>query len=100
MLELNESNFETETKNGLVLVDFFAAWCGPCNVLGPILNELVNAKVVKVNTDESQNLAVQHSVEALPTVILLNDGVEVSRFVGLQQRHVYQNAIDALTVLD
>lgn len=83
MLELNESNFKENTKSGLVLVDFYAPWCGPCRRLAPILEKVTGASVVKVNTDDNQSLALKYNVSALPTVILLKNGVEVERSVGM-----------------
>ena len=59
MMELNESNFAAETSTGVVLVDFYAPWCGPCRMLAPVLEQITGAKVVKVKTDDNKQLAVK-----------------------------------------
>lgn len=96
MIELNESNFEESTNEGLVLVDFYAPWCGPCRALAPTLAQVNNVKVVKVNTDESYNLAVKYRVSSLPTLVFLKEGNEVGRMIGLQSKTAVQNKIDEL----
>jgi thioredoxin 1 len=94
-LELNESNFEENTGEGLVLVDFHAPWCGPCKSLAPILEELKGIKVVKVNADDNQNISKQYKISALPTLVFLQDGVEVDRLMGLQQQKSLQDKINS-----
>ena len=95
---VNESNFQEHTKNGLTLVDFYADWCGPCKTLAPTLEQLQNINVVKVNIDDSQNLAVQYKISGIPTVVFLKDGTEVGRFVGLRTKDVLQAKVDELNV--
>ena len=95
-LELNETNFEENVEAGLVLVDFYATWCGPCRSLAPILEELTEIKVVKVDTDQNHTLATRYSVSALPTLVFLKDGVEVGRVMGLQNKETLQEKVDAL----
>lgn len=94
--ELTEANFVENTDQGVVVVDFYATWCGPCRALAPVLEQLQNAKVVKVDIDQNQQLGVQYNVAALPTVIFLKDGVEVDRVVGLQPQKALQAKVDAL----
>lgn len=95
-LELNESNFAQETGTGLVLVDFYATWCGPCKRMAPILEELKGAKVVKVNTDVNQSLALEHQVDSIPKFVFMKDGVVVDQMVGVHSRESLQARIDAL----
>lgn len=83
---LNDENFNDETAEGIVLVDFYADWCGPCKAIAPIIDELAeevtDAKVVKVNTEESPELSVKFGIRSIPTFILLKDGIEVNKQVG------------------
>lgn len=86
MKHATELNFEELTKNGLVLVDFYADWCGPCKMIAPILEELDNEdealNVVKVNVDEQGILAQRFGVMSIPTLVLFKDGVKVDQLVG------------------
>lgn len=76
------NNFE-EVIQTRVLVDFYANWCGPCKMLGPVLEKVSDEiKVVKVNVDENQELARKYGVMSIPCVILFDDGKEVKRNVG------------------
>ena len=89
MLNITKENFNEEVLNskGLVLVDFWATWCGPCRALGPILedfaNEYTNVKVGKINVDEQPKLASQFRVMSIPTLLLFKDGEVVKKSVGL-----------------
>lgn len=77
-------------NKGLVLVDFYADWCGPCKMLAPILEEvgetLPELKIVKVNVDENQNLAQQYGVMSIPTVYLFDGGMNAGKFVGVKSK--------------
>lgn len=85
---LNDENFKSETnKSNLVVVDFFATWCGPCRILGPILEnvagEVKDVDVFKVDVDENEQTAKDFGVMSIPTIVLLKDGKEIARNVGL-----------------
>lgn len=87
MQAITDSDFQTETGNGLVLVDFWAEWCGPCRMLNPILEELEKdygekIKIRKLNVDENQQTAAALSVSSIPTLILYKDGQIVERALG------------------
>ena len=70
---LKDSEFETEVATGLVLVDFYADWCGPCKMMSTILEELEDVTVLKVNTDEHTELALNFGIMSIPTLILFKD---------------------------
>ena len=93
VIMLNEDNFRQEVlKSEMpVLVDFWAAWCGPCKMVGPIVEELANdyagkAKVCKLNVDDCGRLAQSYGVMSIPTLILFKDGQEANRIVGFRPK--------------
>lgn len=89
VISVNESNFEEEVLNSKtkVLVDFNAVWCGPCRMLGPVLDEYQenhdNIKIVSINVDDNSNLARKYNVFSIPCLVVIKDGEEVNRSVGL-----------------
>ena len=95
----NSQNFEEEVlKNEkLVLVDFYADWCGPCKMLSPIIDQIAeentNIKVVKVNVDESQDLAMKYQVMSIPTLVIIKEGKEINRSVGLVDKSQIENMV-------
>lgn len=98
---LTADNFASETSNGIAIVDFWAEWCGPCKMLGPILDQVATeigdkAVVGKVNVDEAQQLAAQFSVRSIPAIFILKDGKVANQFVGLQDKQTLVNAVNAL----
>jgi len=91
ILTLTDKNFQHQTKNKLVLVDFWASWCAPCRMMAPVLNEVVdelagNSHVGKVNIEQYQSLAQKFQVRNIPTLILLKNGREINRFVGIKNK--------------
>ena len=88
---LNEANFEHQTKRGVVLVDFWATWCMPCKMMVPAHSEVAEAlegkaTVAKGDVDKNQSLSAKFKVRSIPTLIVLKDGKEINRFVGVKDK--------------
>ncbi len=89
VLEFTSSDFEKEVLQSEkpVLVDFYADWCGPCKMLAPIVDEIAeenqDIKVCRINIDENQDLAVEYGIMSIPTLVVIKNGKEVSRTVGV-----------------
>lgn len=87
---LNDDNFASSVASGLVLIDFFAEWCGPCRMLTPIIEELANevpsVLIFKVNIDESPETSQKYEISSIPTILLLKDGQEIKKIVGLKDK--------------
>ena len=93
VVNLNEKNFEEEVlkSDKTVLIDFWASWCGPCRIMSPVVNEIAEemkdaVKVCKINIDEEQNLAVKYNVMSIPTFVVIRDGKEIGRTIGVQDK--------------
>ena len=89
ILNLNDDNFNASTAEGVIMIDFWASWCGPCQRQGQIINEMIDtlpegAKIAKVNVDESKGLAEKFKISGIPAWIVFQDGKEVERLTGLQ----------------
>ena len=92
-IKLSTENFEKEVLKSEkpVLVDFYADWCGPCNAMAPVIEELATeldgkAKVGKINVDDNPNIAVEYNVMSIPTLIIFKNGKEEKRLVGLRDK--------------
>ena len=89
ILKVNDKNFEEEVLKSekTVLIDFYADWCGPCKMLSPIVDEVAeekeDIKFVKINVDESQETAFKYQIMSIPTLVVIQNGNEVKRSVGL-----------------
>lgn len=98
--EIFEPSFYEEIKEGLVLVDFSAEWCGPCRMLAPVLEKVSKelegiAKVAKLDIDNAQKIASSFKVTSVPTLILFENGKEVDRIVGLRDQAAIKQFVTA-----
>lgn len=99
VIKVTSQNFEEEVikSEKLVLVDFYADWCGPCKMLSPIVDQIAeensDIKVVKVNVDDSQDLAMKYQVMSIPTLVVIKEGKEINRSVGLRDKSEILNMI-------
>ena len=97
---VNSNEYNQEIKDGVVVVDFFANWCEPCKMLAPIFEELgkeYNGKVkfIKVDVDQSPDLAMRYQVASIPTVIVVKDGEKVAGNVGFIPKEQIKTMVDA-----
>ncbi len=87
---ITDENFKEVTGQGVSLVDFWAPWCQPCRIQGPILETVADkvgekANICKMNVDENREMAMQFGITGIPTILVFKDGLKVQQFVGVQQ---------------
>ncbi len=99
IIQVNNENFQTEVLNSekTVLIDFYADWCGPCKMLSRVVEQFAseneNIKVVKINVDDEQDLAINYGVMSIPTLVVIKNGQEVNRSVGLVSKDDILNLV-------
>jgi thioredoxin 1 len=99
-IELTDVDFAEAVGSGVTLVDFWAPWCGPCQMQGPIVEQVAGkvagrAKVAKVNVDDAVQAASRHGIRSIPTLIVFKDGEVVNQFVGVQSEAQLVAAIES-----
>lgn len=98
---LTDQDFDEQIKKGVVLVDFWAVWCGPCRTQGPIVDQIAQeigqkAKIAKVDVDKARVTATRFNIRYIPTIIIFSDGLPVKRLEGLQQKDIILEAINSI----
>lgn len=100
--EFTDNNFQDEALNdGVTVVDFWAEWCGPCRLIGPIIEDLSNeyngkVKIGKVNVDHNPQISMNYGVRSIPTILFIKDGEVVDKHVGTATKSALASKIDAL----
>ena len=101
VLQVNSNNWESEVLKSEkpVFVDFWAEWCGPCRMVGPVVEQIAQShsdkiKVVKLNVDESQDIAMKYGIQSIPSLMVFNKGKEVNRTVGAAPKETYLRFIN------
>ena len=100
VVHLDDENFKQSISSGVTLVDFYAEWCGPCKMIAPIVVKLSQsfagkAKIAKLDIDKAQRVTTDFEVTSIPTLILLKDGKEIKRIVGLRDEETLKSMIEA-----
>ncbi len=101
MKVINKNEFDTVVANGVVMVDFFATWCGPCKMLSPVLEDVARevegkANIVKVDIDESADLAQRYGIMAVPTMLIFKDGKVVKQLQGFMPKPQLVNELQTI----
>jgi len=100
LIHLEKENYDDLIKEGIVVVDFFANWCGPCKMLGPVIerlsDEISSVNFVKVDVDKHEQLARRYAVMSIPTLIFIKDGKEVNKHIGFISADAIKEIIEKI----
>ena len=99
VIELTDNNFDESIEAGVTLVDFWASWCGPCMMQGPIVDQVAEkmkgkAQVAKVNVDESMQIAMKYRIQSIPTLMIFKEGEVANQLIGLQSEDQLISALE------
>ena len=101
IVQLNAMNWNDIVLNSdmPVLIDFWAEWCGPCRIVGPIVEQLAQSlegkvKVFKLNVDQNQEIAMKYNVQSIPSLVLFKNGKEIARTIGLSPKEKYEKFVN------
>lgn len=100
VLKITSKNFKSEVLDSSqkVLIDFYADWCGPCKMMGPVVEEIAeersDVKVVKINVDNAEDIAIKYQIMSIPTLVVVKDGQEVNRSIGLISKEKIEELIE------
>jgi thioredoxin 1 len=100
LIKLTDNNFKKEISKGVVLVDFWAPWCAPCRMIGPVVSDLADdfdgkAKIGKLNVDENKKIAAEFGIRSIPALILFKEGQPVQKFTGVKPKSTFEKEINA-----
>ena len=97
---LTDADFDNTINKGVSLVDFWAEWCGPCKVQGPIINEIADelngkANICKLDIDKNQKIAQKYGIQSIPTILIFKNGKPVEKLVGVKPKRILMNALQS-----
>ena len=92
----NTDDFDALIKEGLTIVDFYAEWCGPCKMMGPVLESLDDVNIIKVNVDDNEELSTEYRIMSIPTLMFFKDGEKKEEIVGFHSKEQLEEILKKL----
>lgn len=96
IFDKNKDDFNNLISEGITVVDFYAEWCGPCKMMGPVLESLESTNVIKVNVDENEELSATYGIMSIPTLIFFKDGEKKEEVVGFHSKEQIEEILNKL----